>query len=176
MHSKDVLDCGQLTDGRLLEITTDTASLNYSMTHQLQSTLEDSGFEWPALRIHIPCMAHVIQPASGAFMSSLGVKGHTKSWEAHECDQQIGENESIDIRQSQRVRKDGNARINKVSAMRPGQAKIFEKVHMSKYFEISETDLHRAENTCCIDYADTWSSKQVHSLSECQSPHRSTTD
>jgi len=64
-------------------------------------------------------------------MSSLGVKGRIKSWEAHEHDQQFGENESIDIGKSQRLRKEGNARINKVSAMRPGLAKIIEKVCIS---------------------------------------------
>jgi len=73
-------------------------------------------------------MAHVIQLASGAFMSSLGVKGRTKSWEAHERHQQFGEHESIDIGKSQRLQKEGNARINKVLAMRPGLAKIIEKV------------------------------------------------
>jgi len=76
-------------------------------------------------------VAHVIQLALGAFMSSLGVKGCTMSWETHERDQQFGENESIDIGQSQRLRKQGNARINKVSAIRPGLAKIIEKVHIS---------------------------------------------
>jgi len=76
-------------------------------------------------------MAHVIQLALGAFMSSLGVNGRTKSWEAHERDQQFGENESIDIGKSQRLQKEGNARINKVSAMRPGLAKIIEKVRIS---------------------------------------------
>ena len=76
-------------------------------------------------------MANVIQLASGAFMSSLGVNGHTKSWGAHERDQQFGENESIDIGKSQRLRKEGNARINKVSAMKPGLAKILEKVRIS---------------------------------------------
>jgi hypothetical protein len=75
-------------------------------------------------------MAHVIQLALGAFMSTLGVKGHTKSWEAHERDQQIGENESTDIGNSQRLRKEGNARINKVSAIKPGLAKISEKVRI----------------------------------------------
>jgi len=126
-----VLDRFERTDGRLLGITTDNASSNYSMTRELQSTLEASGIEWPALRNHIPCMAHVIQLALGAFMSSLGVKGRTKSWEAHERDQQFGENESIDIGKSQRLRKEGNARINKVSAMKPGLAKIIEKVRIS---------------------------------------------
>ena len=48
-------------------------------------------------------MVHVIPLALGAFMSSLGVKGRTKSWEAHECDQQFGDNESIEIRKSQRL-------------------------------------------------------------------------
>jgi len=126
-----VLDRVELTDGRLLCITTDNASSNYSTTRELQSTLEASGIEWPALRNHTPCMAHVIQLALGAFMSSLGVKGRTKSWEAHERDQHFGENESIDIGKSQRLRKEGNARINKVSAMKPGLAKIIEKVRIS---------------------------------------------
>jgi hypothetical protein len=76
-------------------------------------------------------MAPVIQLALGAFMSSLGVKGRTKSWEAHERDQQFGENDSIDIWKSQRLRKEGNAGINKVLAMKPGLAKIIEKVHIS---------------------------------------------
>jgi len=64
-------------------------------------------------------------------MRSLGVKGSTKSWETHERDQQFGENESIDIGKGQRLQKEGNARINKVSAMRPGLAKIIEKVRIS---------------------------------------------
>jgi hypothetical protein len=128
---KDVLDRFELTNSRLLGITTDNASSNYSMTRKLQSTLEASGIQWPALRNHIPCMADVIQLALGAFMSSLGVKGRTKSWEAHKRNQQFGENESIDVGKSQRLRKEGNARINKVSAMRPGLVKIIEKVHIS---------------------------------------------
>jgi len=126
-----VLDRFELTDGGFLGITTDHASSNYSMTSELQSTLEASGIEWPALRNHIPCMAHIIQLALGAFMSHLGVKCRNKSWEAHERDQQFVENESIDIEMSQRLRKRGNARINKVSAMKPGLAKIIEKVRIS---------------------------------------------
>jgi len=98
-------------------------------------------------------------------MTSLGVRGRTESWEAHERDYQFGETASTDIGKSQRLRKDGNARINKLSAMRPGLAKIIEKVSISRYFESSETDLHTAENTCCIDYADTWSSNK---LLDCQ--------
>jgi len=98
-----VLDPFELTNGRLLGITTDSASSNYSMTRELQSTLEASGIEWPALRNHIRCMAHVIQLALGAFMSNFGVKGRTKSCEAHERDQQFGENQSMDIGKSQRL-------------------------------------------------------------------------
>jgi len=146
------------------------------MTRELQSTLEASGIEWPALRNHIPCMAHVIQLDLGAFMSSLGVKGRTKSWEAHECNYQFGENQSTDIGKSQRLRKEGNARINKVSAMRPGLAKIIEKVHISTYFESAETDLHIAENACYIDYTDIWASKRVHWLSRSQSTNCSPTN
>jgi len=113
-------------------------------------------------------MAHVIQLGLGAFISSLGVKDHTKFWEAHEHNQQFGENESIDIGKCQRLRKEGNARINEVAAMRPGLAKIIENVCISIYFESPETDLYIAENDCCIVYADTWLSKQVHWLSKSQ--------
>jgi len=126
-----VLDHLELTDGRSLGITTDNASSKYSMKREMQSPLEASGIEWPALRNHIPCIAHVIQFALGAFMSILGVKGRTKSWEAQECDQQFGENQSIDVGKSQRLRKEGNARINKVSTMRPDLAKIIDKVRIS---------------------------------------------
>jgi len=158
----EVLDHFELTDGHLLGITTDNASSNNSMTRELKSTLEASGIDWPALRNHIPCMAHVIQLALGAFISGLGVKGCTRSWEAHERVQHFGENESMDIGTSQRLRKKGNARISNVSAIKPGLAKIIEKVPISRYFESTETDLHIAEKACCIDYANTWLSKRVH--------------
>jgi hypothetical protein len=94
-------------------------------------------------------------------MSILGVNGCMKSCKAHEHSQPFGENESRYIGKSQRLRKDGDAQINKMSAMRPGLTKIIEKVHISTYFESLETDLHIAENVCCIDYADSWSSKRV---------------
>jgi hypothetical protein len=74
---------------------------------------------------------HVIQLALDTFMHSHGVKGCTKSWEAHERNQQFGENEIIDNGKRQTLRKEDNACIYKVSAMRPGFAKIFEKVHIS---------------------------------------------
>jgi len=121
---KEVMDRFELPDGRLLGISTDNACSNYTMTRELQSTLEASGIERPPLRNHIPCMEHIIQLALGAFMSSLGVKDRTKSWEAHERDQQFEENQSTDIGNSQRLPKEGNARLNKVSAIEPGLAKI----------------------------------------------------
>jgi len=146
------------------------------MTRELQSTLEASGIEWPALRNHIPWLVHVIQLALGAFMSSLSVKGRTKSWESHERDQQFRQNESIDVGKSQRLRKEGNATINKVSAMRPGLAKIIEIVRISWYFESPEADLDIVENACCNNNANTWSPKRVYWLSKSQSPHCSTSD
>ena len=144
------------------------------MTRESHTTLEASGIEWPTLRNYIPCMAHVIQLSLGALISSLGVKGRTKSWEAHERDQQFGENASTDIGKTQRRRKEGNVRINQVWAIRPGLEKIIEKVCISRYFECPETDLHRAENACCSNNTDTWSSKRVHWLSNSESPHPGT--
>jgi hypothetical protein len=120
-------------------------------------------------------MARIIQLAFGVFMNCLSMKGRTKTWEAHERDQQFGGNESIDIGKSQRLRKEGNARINKVSVMRPGEAKIIETVCISTYFESPQTDLQMAENVCCMDIAHTWLSKTVHSHSNSQSLHRGTT-
>jgi len=61
-------------------------------------------------------------------MISLCLKVRTKSWKAHERNQQCGENETTDIGKSQRLRKEGNARINKVSARRSELAKIIETV------------------------------------------------
>jgi len=80
-------------------------------------------------------MAHVVQLALGAFMGNLGVTGHTKSRQAHERDHQFGETGSTDIGKSQRLWKEGHARINEVSAMRPGLAKIIEKVCISRHYE-----------------------------------------
>jgi len=45
-------------------------------------------------------MAHGIQLALGAFMSSLGGKDRNRSLEAQQRNQQFGENDSIDIRKS----------------------------------------------------------------------------
>jgi hypothetical protein len=120
-------------------------------------------------------VVHAIQLALGEFVSSLGVKGCTKSLEAHERDHQFRENESTDIGNSHRLRKEGNARINMVSPMRPGLAKIIEKVRISAYFETADTDLHIAENACYIDYTDTCLSKRVHWLSNSQCLDCSTT-
>jgi len=79
---KEVLDGFELNDCHFLGISTDNSSSNYLMTRELQSTLVASGIECPALRNHIPCMAHIVQLALGALMSSLGVNGYTKSCEA----------------------------------------------------------------------------------------------
>jgi len=120
-------------------------------------------------------MAHIIQLALGAFMSSLGVKGRTKLQEAHEHNQQFEENDSIDIGTSQRLRKEGDARINKELAMRQGLPMIIEKVRLARYFESSEIDRHIAVNADCTDYTDTWLSKRVHWLSKRQSRNHSPT-
>jgi len=145
------------------------------MTGELQSTLQASGIELPAMTNHILCMVHFIQLAFSACMSSLGVQGHIKSWEAHEGDQQFGENESAAIGKSRRLQKEGNARINNVLAMQLGLANIIEKVRISKHFKRPATDHHIAENASYVDHADTWSSKWVHWLSKGQSTKCGTT-
>jgi hypothetical protein len=104
-------------------------------------------------------MVHVIQLPLGAFIGSLGVKGRTQCWDTHKHDHKFGQNESIDIGKNQTHQREDNAKINKVSTMRPGLAKIILKVRISTYFKCTETDLHLAEKACCNDHPDTWSSK-----------------
>lgn len=145
-HLQEVLYRFELTHSRLLGITTDNSSSNHSTTQELQSTPAARGMEWPTLRNYIACMVYVIQHASGAFMNILGVEGPTESWKGHVDVQRFGKNESRDIWKSHRLGTEGNARINMVSAMRPGLAKIRKKVLISRYFESAETDLHIAKN------------------------------
>jgi len=64
-------------------------------------------------------------------MSSLGVNGRNTSWEVHECDQQFGEIESMDMGKRQRLRKEGNARMIIVSAMEAVVGKTIEKARIS---------------------------------------------
>jgi hypothetical protein len=131
------------------------------MTQELHSTLDASGIIWPAIRIHIPCMAHLIQLALSAIISSLRVNGHTKSWESHERNQRFGKNECTDTSNSHRLQKDGNAKINKVLDMRSALAKIIKNVCFSRHLQSPETDIHIREKTGCIDYTTIWLRKRV---------------
>ena len=171
----EVLDCIELTNGCLPQTMADNQFSNYSISRELHSTFEASGIEWPTLRNHIPCKAHIIMLDLGAIRSSLGVKGRTESWVAHDHHRQFGEVRSRDTVMSQRLRNPGDARIHKVSAMTSGLAKIIEKVRISRNFESPQTDLPIAVNACCIEYANTRSSKQAHWLSNSQSTNHSTT-
>jgi len=153
---------------------TDNSFSDSSRTRELQTILETLRIKCPGVENHIPCIVNIIQHALGAFTSSLSVKRHTKSWEAHDCGQHFGENDSVDIGNSQSHGNEGNAIINKVSAMRPGLAKIIEKVWISSNSECSTTDVHIAANPCCNIYADTWSSKRVDWLPNSECTDRST--
>jgi hypothetical protein len=92
------------------------------MTGSLQLLLEESGVEWSAEQNHMPCMAHVIQLALGAFMNALGVKGREKSWEDTEREKMTAD--------SGRVvkKKIGGARVERVALLKGGFNKIVEKV------------------------------------------------
>jgi len=100
----------------------------------------------------------------------------TKSWEARECDQQFSDIYTTDIAKGQRLRQESNARINKLLAMRPGLAKIIEKLCISGNFECAQTDLHIAANARCNDHTETGSSKRVRWLSNSQRTNRSVAD
>jgi len=166
---EEVLDHFELTDGRLLRITTDSASLHCTITWELQSRCEAPGLGSPPVRNDILYMVQVIEIALGGCMNSVAGKGCSKSFEAHLRNQHFGENKCTHIAKHQGEWKEGKARINKVSAQRPGLVKIIQTLTISRHFERPETDLHIAEDACCIDYTDTWSSKWVHWVSKSHS-------
>ena len=172
---KGVVNHFELTESHLLAIMTDNGSSNDSMTRELQSTLEASRIGWPAMKNHIPCIAHLIQLALRSLMTGLRVKVRTKSRDTHERDQHFGENRGTAMWKRRRLWKEGSSGLNKVSARRPRLAKIIEKVCISRHFEYPETECPIEENTCCIDYTDTEASKPVHRLSKSQITNPSTT-
>jgi len=175
VHLKEVPDRFDLTKGHLFRIITEIASSNYLITCKLQFTNVTSGIDRPTMMNPKPDMAHVMQIALCAFRICLSVNSHIKSWKTSECNSQFGENETTDIGTSVRLRKEGNARINKLCAISPGLAKMIKKECISRYFEHSETDLIIAANACCVEYTDTWSSTGVHWLSKRKCTNYSTT-
>lgn len=67
-----MIDHLELTDGQLLGITTDKSSSTYSITRELQKTLEASRIKWLALRHHICCLMHIIRLRLGTVLRSVG--------------------------------------------------------------------------------------------------------
>jgi len=59
---------------RILGFTTDSASINRTLTEALNNSWSLLSVEWCQLENHIPCMAHVVQLILSAFMSSIKVK------------------------------------------------------------------------------------------------------
>jgi hypothetical protein len=165
-YLKPVLDNLEFTISRTYGISTDDASSTDSVPGKSRSNNPASPIERPTASNYISSLMHVIQVALIVFMSSLGVTCHTKTWEAHKCDPAFGETHSTHIGKTQRRRKEGNARISNVSGIRPGLAKIIENASNSRYFDSTETDLHIAENACCIEYTDICSSNQDDELSK----------
>jgi hypothetical protein len=66
-----------------------------------------------------PCARHgpFCSACFGYIYEQRGVKGCYNTWVALECYQQFGENERTAIGKSERLRKVGNARMIKVSAI-----------------------------------------------------------
>jgi len=145
------------------------------MTREWPSTLVASGISLPDLWNHIPCMVYIMPLAAGQFISSHGVWGHMKSWKAHEHNHRSAENNRIDIGNCQQLWKEGNARINKVSAMRAALAKIVQKVRIWSNFESPGTDLLSEPNTYIMYHSQTRLSKRMHCLSHSQITDHSTT-
>lgn len=124
--------------------------------------LQVSGIERPMMRNHIPCMPHCSRVSFGAFITTIDVEGCTISWESHLRNQQFGQTETTDNAKSQRLQQERNARINNMSAMKPGLPKIIQREYISRYFDSTETDHDTAVNAGCIGYTGTMLLKQDH--------------
>jgi len=59
---------------RILDFTTDSASNNQTLMEALSKAWSLLSVEWSQFENQLPCMAHVIQPILGAFMSSIKVQ------------------------------------------------------------------------------------------------------
>jgi len=175
VHLKDLLDHVKLTDGHVVGIMPVNAFSNYLMAHEPQLTLGAFGIHSPWFWNLIPSMEHVIQPAQGAFMTSLGVKRCTKSWEAW-AQSPIWREWKCRHWEESKTLKRGQCK----NQSGVGHETRFSKDNWeSMYFKIfwkSWNDLDIAESACSIDYADTWLTKRVHWLSKTNSLHRSTTN
>jgi hypothetical protein len=88
---------------------------------------------------------------------------------------QLGKNEIIDIGNSQRLSAEGNNRISKLSAMRPGLGKSIGQVCISRKFESPEIDDQIAGNSCSIDYGNIGSSQYVPYLTKSDGTDHNTT-
>ena len=119
-HVVEVLQRYSLDDGRLMGITTDNASANYTMCKALEDALGKLRVRhhWEAAKYHVPCMAHVIQLCLGAFMSALEVRSRERHQTAVDEGIELGGEGS-----EARTRK-----LREFCDMPPGFAKIIEKV------------------------------------------------
>lgn len=111
----DVLHRYKIDDGRLLGITTDNASSNFTTSDSLQAALKIVGVKWSAFNNHMPCMAHVIQLSLGAFMKELKITGRAKFY----AEQAFRQEETEQGKKS---------KIQKFLELPKGFAKIVEKV------------------------------------------------
>lgn len=166
---KDVLDSWEPPDSRSVGIITDIYYSNYLITPELSSTIQPCELMWRCIeKSHTMYGAH-----HSAFFGWI----QEQSWcnrpriscEAHVREQQFLDYEIKRHGNIQRHRKEGNVKVNLMSAIRPGLAKIIVNVSIWTYFDSHETDLEIAANAHWIDYTDPCPSKRVH----WQSTHQS---
>ena len=112
-----MLDRFECTAGRLHDITTDNTVFKFF--DDTRAAINTRALDNPVGCFDDPQTMHGASHPAGfrCIPEWSRCKGRTKSLESGERDQQFGDNQSIDIGESQKLRKEGNARINKVSAM-----------------------------------------------------------
>jgi hypothetical protein len=77
---EDVLEQFGIQD-RLLAVTTDNASNNGTLTAELQAALaEASGImSWDSEKMHLPCLAHVVQLSVRAFLDGIKAEAENET-------------------------------------------------------------------------------------------------
>lgn len=129
--------------GRLLAITTDSASNNGAMARALHEGMGDLNTKFD-VKCHIPCMAHIIQLVTGAFMNKLGVQGRASYFADQERDVEDeqfirdGDGNYIYDKRGRRKKMRG-VRMHRFTCLDNGFSKTIEKVSTSDVMQYGST-------------------------------------
>ena len=122
-----VLKRYNIDNDRFLGMMSDNMSSNFTMSAGIERAMAIMGHQWSSANNHMPCMAHVIQLALGAFMSKLQIAGRESYYQEEQRDQLV-EVEGLGPGGRGKM-----SRIERFKLMPKGFKKTIEKVSIAGY-------------------------------------------